>query len=113
MSLAYQPVEGRRAPRDDVDYHCQVRIGASGIANAHLVNISPLGCMIRCTATALPDDGITLRLPIIGPAGGRIVWVKLDRIGIEFAGAIDPRPYALMLEQLNPLARKGRDPRSI
>ncbi len=106
MSLAFQPLEGRRAPRDDVDFHCQIRL-ASGVLYAHLVNISPLGCMVRCAATAAPDEAVTLRLPILGPTAGRIAWAKLDRMGVEFARAIDPHVYAQLLAQLNPEARPG------
>ncbi len=107
MSLAYQPLEARRTPRDDVSYHCQARL-ASGPAHAHLVNISPLGYMIRCTAAAAPDEAVALRLPILGTTAGRIIWTKLDRIGVEFATPVDPRTYALLLAQLNPESRTGR-----
>lgn len=104
MSLAYQPLEGRRSPRDDVDFHCQTRF-PSGLVHAHLVNISPLGCMIRSSAAVAPDDAVMLRLPILGSTTGQVVWAKLDRIGVEFARAIDPQAYAQMLPQLNPQAR--------
>ena len=105
MSLAYQPVEARRSPRDDVDYHCQARL-VSGQVHAHIVNISTLGCMIRCTAVAATDEAITLRLPLLGAMSGRVVWAKLDRMGIEFAQAIEAETYARILAQLNPLTAR-------
>lgn len=107
MSLAYQPVEGRRSPRDDVDFHCQARL-ASGEVHAHIVNISPLGCMIRCTATTTVDEGVILRLPLLGATAGRVAWAKIDRVGIEFARPIDTEMYARMLAQMNPQTRSYR-----
>lgn len=106
MSLAYQHVEARRTPRDDVDYHCQARL-VSGQAHAHIVNISPLGCMIRCAAAAAADEAVTLRLPLLGVTPGRVVWAKLDRMGIEFAQAMEAEIYARMLAQLNPQSAPG------
>lgn len=101
MSPAYQALEERRSPRDEVDFHCQAQLKA-GQVHVHLVNISPLGCMIRCATIAIPEEPLSLRLPLLGSIGGRVAWAKLDRIGIEFTQPIDGQAYPALLAQLNP-----------
>lgn len=100
MSLAQNPREMRRVSREEVCYRCEIAGPDFGPASALIVNISPLGCMIRCSKEVRPDMVVSFILPIAGRCEARIVWAIGGRIGLEFSRPIDVDPYLAMLDHL-------------
>jgi len=91
----------RRAARHDVCYRCEIAGVQAEPIHALLVNISPLGCMMRCSRAEATDRTVHFTLPVAGRREARIVWAMGGRIGVEFLQPIDAGIYPAMLEQLD------------
>jgi len=100
MPLAHRPKDMRRFSREEVCFRCEITGPDFGSAFGLIVNVSPLGCMIRCSQDAKPDTAVSFALPIAGRIQARIVWAIGGRMGLEFDEEIDAAPYLAMLEQL-------------
>lgn len=97
MPLLSNPKEGRRAPREEVCYRCEIGGPALPAMKGLIVNISSHGCMIRCAKDAQTGLRVSFRLPVIGACEGLIVWAIGGRIGVEFDHAIATEPYLAMI----------------
>ncbi len=86
MSIAPRTKDKRRFSREDVCFRCEIAGPDFEPAHALIVNISPMGCMIRCSREAEPDTFVSFTLPHAGRIEGRIVWAIGGRMGVEFAG---------------------------
>ncbi len=101
MSLAPRSKDKRRFSREDVCFGCEIAGPDFEPANALIVNISPLGCMLRCSREVEPDTFVSFNLPCAGRIEARIVWAIGGRMGVEFAEEIDAAAYLPMLPQLH------------
>jgi hypothetical protein len=100
MSLAYRPQDKRRFSREEVCFRCEIAGQDFGPVSGLIVNISPLGCMLRCSAPVQRGISVHFTLPVAGRIDGRIVWAVGGRMGLEFDEEIDAPPYLAMLDQL-------------
>lgn len=101
MSAVLNPREMRRAVRQDVCYRCEMAVDAFDQTSALMVNISPFGCLMRCSRDFVQGIVLSFDLPIAGRVGARVVWAMGGRIGMEFCNPIDADPYLAMIERLN------------
>lgn len=101
MSLAHKPKDMRRFHREDVCFRVEIAGPDQPPASALIVNISPLGCLLRCSQPVKPDAALHFRLPQAGHIEARVVWAMGGRIGLEFREEIDAAPYLSMLDQLH------------
>jgi hypothetical protein len=83
----------RRVERDEVFHRTTVSIEGRAPARALMVDISPLGCMIRCEAEADRSQRITIALPGMGDVEGVVAWAIMGRIGIEFTHPVSGDAY--------------------
>lgn len=103
MTSAVQPLtrhmfnaEHRRAERDEVSFAAQLT-RLDGALQVQVVNLSPLGFMVRAEEAVTERAKVTLALPTLGAVRATTVWCLGGRIGGEFASPIDPAAYARML----------------
>lgn len=101
MSIAPRPRDMRRFHREDVCFRVEITTPGLEPASALIVNISPLGCLLRCSQPLQTDAELHFTLPLAGRIDARIVWVMGGRIGLEFREEIDAEPYLAMLEKLH------------
>ncbi len=101
MSIAPRTKDKRRFSREDVCFRCEIAGPDFEPAHALIVNISPMGCMIRCSREAEPDPFVSFTLPHAGRIEGRIVWAIGGRMGVEFAEEIEAGAYLPMLPHLH------------
>jgi len=87
----------RRAPRDDVALPTRMFDRDNVASDVLLVNVSPLGFMVRHYGSVDKGATVKLALPRLGPVEALVVWSLGGRIGAEFAKPIDPYAYAAML----------------
>jgi len=87
----------RRAPRDEVALPTRMFTMDHKASDVLLVNISPLGFMVREYGQTPKGTIIRLALPRLGQVTGRVVWSLGGRVGAEFIKPIDPYAYAAML----------------
>ena len=83
-------MEQRTAKRCDTEFAaCCVSMGKS--SQAHLLNISPNGCLIE-TSEPMLEAGKPMRLKIPGFSSldGTVAWQDGNRGGIEFTVALHP-----------------------
>ncbi|MBO9576205.1 MAG: PilZ domain-containing protein [Sphingobium sp.] len=101
MPAALNPKEMRRAVRQDVCYRCEMAVDSVNQISALMVNISPLGCLMRCSKDIPQGTILSFALPLVGRCEARVVWAMGGRIGMEFTKTIESHPYLAMLEHLN------------
>jgi len=101
MSLAHRLKEMRRFSREDVCFRCELAGPDFEPANGLIVNISPMGCMIRCTRDVELGTFVSFVLPVAGRIEARIVWSIGGRMGLEFAEEISAAAYLPMLPMLH------------
>lgn len=100
MSLAQRTKEMRRFTREEVCFRVEITgIGDEPVFGL-IVNISPLGCMIRCSQDVVPNTPVSFALPLAGQIRARIVWAMGGRMGLEFEEEVDAEPYLGMLDKL-------------
>ena len=95
----------RRVERDEVFRRTTVSIDANPAVRAIIVNISPLGCMVRCDALAQQAMPLTVALPGMGSVAGTVSWSVMGRIGVEFVNPIDESLYDALLDELQSMIR--------
>jgi hypothetical protein len=100
MSVAHRPREMRRFSREEVCCRIEIHGPDFGPVNALIVNISPLGCMLRCSLPVQSGTRIHFNLPLAGRIEATIVWAIGGRMGLEFSEEVDAPPYLAMLDQL-------------
>ena len=100
MSIARRPKDMRRFHREEVCFRIEIAGQDQNPAAALIVNISPLGCLLRCSKPMNADDALHFVLPSAGRVEARVVWAIGGRIGLEFSEEIDANPYLAMLDQL-------------
>jgi hypothetical protein len=101
MPIATRPQDKRRFQREEVCFRIEVAGPDQAPANALIVNISPLGCLLRCSQPMKSDAALHFTLPAAGRVEARVVWAIGGRIGLEFDEEIDAKPYLAMLDQLH------------
>ncbi len=101
MPLAHRPKDMRRFAREEVCFRCEFTGPDFGPVNALIVNISPLGCMLRCSKPVTTGMPVSFVLPAAGRIQARIVWAIGGRMGLEFDEEIYAAPYLAMLDQLH------------
>ncbi|MBO9579985.1 MAG: PilZ domain-containing protein [Sphingobium sp.] len=101
MSVAPKPKDMRRFQREEVC--CRIEIAGPGLepVSALMVNVSPLGCLLRCSQPLQRGAALHLDLPFAGRIDAQVVWVMGARIGLEFHEEIDAAPYLAMLPTLH------------
>lgn len=87
----------RRVDRDEVFCRTSVTIGRSPPARAVLVDLSPLGGMVRCEALAEPGTPILIKLPGLGDVQATVAWSIMGRIGMAFDRVIPMPDYDALL----------------
>lgn len=97
MATAATTLEGRRAARDVVSFRATVEGPRDIRTTALMVDISPLGFMSRTNAMLLPDDIISVTLPVVGQRPARVVWSLGGRVGGEFLESIPAHLYGRLL----------------
>jgi|KBSSwiS6_1023812.scaffolds.fasta_scaffold02178_3 hypothetical protein len=100
-AIAFQ--EARRVKRDEVFRRTTISIDSRPAVRAIVVDISPLGCMVRCDAAAGQGMTLAVDLPGLGNVAGTVAWSIMGRIGVEFANPIAESLYEPLLEALQPL----------
>ena len=100
MPLATRPQEMRRAERHEVCFRCEIVGAGSGQVRGLMVDISPLGCMMRSSHPFTQDTLVSFVLPQYGKCEARIVWAIGGRVGMEFIRPIDAAPFLAMLAHL-------------
>ena len=102
------PAELRRAPRDEFALPTRMIDAQNRAADVLLVNISPLGFMVREYGSTEKGAIVKLQLPRLGDVPAKIVWSLGGRIGAEFLSPIDQYAYTAMLNAAK--ARRQRWP---
>lgn len=97
QQIIEDPLQQRRAPRDEVALPTRMVDSDRRSADVLLVNISPLGFMARENGTTPKGALVKLSLPRLGDVEACIVWSLGGRIGAEFTKPIDAYAYAAML----------------
>lgn len=87
----------RRIERDEVFHRTTVSIVGRTPQRALVVDLSPLGCMVRCEAAAERGQPISIALPVMGQLDGNIVWAIMGRIGMQFGKPIGKELYDSLL----------------
>ncbi len=100
MSKALRPEEGRRATREEVCYRCEVSVPHRAPVAGLIVNISPFGCMLRCTESIACGATVAFELPRLGRWQGLVIWSVGGRLGVEFDRDIALEPYLAILGDL-------------
>lgn len=88
--------EQRRAPRDEVALPTRM-FTQDHASDVLLVNISPLGFMVREYGETPKGTIIRLALPRLGQITARVMWSLGGRVGAEFIKPIDSYAYTAML----------------
>lgn len=101
MSVAKRPKDMRRFQREEVCFRIEIAASDQKPAAALIVNISPLGCLLRCSKPMNSDDVLHFTVPSAGRIEARVAWAIGGRIGLEFSEEIDAQPYLAMLDQLH------------
>jgi len=101
MPLAHKPKDMRRFHREEVCFRVEISGPTLELASALIVNISPLGCLLRCSQPLEPGAELHFDLPLAGHIVARVVWVMGARVGLEFHEEIDAAPYLAMLPKLH------------
>lgn len=102
------PAEMRRAPRDDVALPTRMINARRQSVDVLLVNISPLGFMVREYGETPKGSIVKLLLPRLGEWEATVMWSLGGRIGAQFTKPIEPLAYAAMLQAAR--ARRQRWP---
>lgn len=89
--------EQRRAPRDEVSLPTRMFDANHQGQDVLLVNISPLGFMVREYGETPKGAIVKLQLPRLGQMAAKVVWSLGGRVGAEFIMPIDQYAYAAML----------------
>jgi hypothetical protein len=89
--------EVRRAPRDEVSLPTRMFDAKHQGQDVLLVNISPLGFMIREYGETPKGAVVRLQLPRLGQVAAKVVWSLGGRVGAEFIMPIDAYAYSAML----------------
>ncbi|RVT94574.1 PilZ domain-containing protein [Sphingomonas crocodyli] len=105
---AADPAELRRAPRDEVALPTRMIDAQNRAADVLLVNVSPLGFMVREYGSTEKGSIVKLQLPRLGDVPAKVVWSLGGRIGAEFLTPIDQYAYTAMLNAAK--ARRQRWP---
>ena len=100
MSVAYRQKDLRRFSREEVCFRVELAGPDFEPASGLIVNISPLGCMVRCSQPVEQGASLRFSLPMAGRIEARVVWVMGGRMGLEFSEEIDAKPYLAMLDHL-------------
>jgi hypothetical protein len=101
MPIAHKPKDQRRFQREEVCFRIEIAGPDLESSSALIVNISPLGCLLRCSQPLVPGAELRFDLPLAGRIEARVVWVLGARIGLEFHEEVDAKPYLAMLPQLH------------
>ena len=89
--------EQRRAPRDEVALPTRMFTQDHQGSDVLLVNISPLGFMVREYGETPKGAIVRLALPRLGQVSAKVVWSLGGRVGAEFIKPIDHYAYTAML----------------
>jgi len=89
--------EQRRAPRDEVSLPARMFDANHQGQDVLLVNISPLGFMVREYGETPKGAVVRLQLPRLGQVAAKVVWSLGGRVGAEFIMPIDEYAYKAML----------------
>ena len=87
----------RRIERDEVFHRTTVSIVGRAPQRALVVDLSPLGCMVRSEAAAERGQPMSIALPVMGRLDGSVAWSIMGRIGMEFAKPIGKELYDSLL----------------
>lgn len=93
-------VEKRRSERDEVYFQTTLRSAGAEEMSAAVLNISRYGFMARTSGLVAQEAQVEISLPPVGKLQARVVWALGNRIGAEFAQAIDPVSYSLLLDTI-------------
>ena len=88
--------EQRRSPRDDVALPTRMFTQDSA-SDVLLVNISPLGFMVREYGETPKGTIVRLGLPRLGQVSAKVVWSRGGRVGAAFIKPLDRYAYSPML----------------
>lgn len=108
--MAYRAVQSkfadlRRTERHDVFLRTTIAHRGKRNLEAHLVNISRLGFMVRTLVAIDLGEEIQIMLPVAGEVAARVAWSMAGRVGAEFDPPISEEDYPKLLA-----AMKGRSP---
>lgn len=103
--LARQVVEvdQRRADRDAIGVPTLLRRRSPPVTApmpATLVNLSPLGFLVRTDMSVIDGAIVTVRLPMLGEVRARAIWSMGRDLGAEFLAPIPPLHYDNVLAAL-------------
>ena len=89
--------EQRRAPRDEVALPTRMFTQDQRGSDVLLVNISPLGFMVREYGETPKGTIVRIALPRLGQVSAKVMWSLGGRLGAEFIKPIDSYAYTAML----------------
>lgn len=90
----------RRVDREEVFHRTTVSINGRAPARALVVDLSPLGCMVRCEAPAEPGQPIAVALPGAGQVAASVAWSIMGRIGVAFVKPLTQDSYDSVLNSI-------------
>lgn len=93
-------VNQRRAERDEICIEIRLRRKSPPVSPpnpALLLNLSPLGFMVRTDMTIIDGSMVSIELPIIGEVKARSIWSMEQNLGAEFLKPIDPHSYGQIM----------------
>jgi hypothetical protein len=87
----------RKVERDEVDFNATLRRLKGRPMDAHVVNLSTHGFMIRIDGEFEQGEQILVDLPVVGETMAKVAWALGGRIGGQFFIPIQPGRYTELL----------------
>jgi len=92
-----QPGHHRRAPRDRCDHRTLLSHADRARIDAHIVDISPLGCSIHAQGRFQRGDAVRVLLPLLGDVHAQVAWSLEGCFGCWFDREIGEERYPHLL----------------
>jgi hypothetical protein len=103
-----RPTENRRIGRDEIEFRTVLIDHSGRPTDALLVDISPLGFMVRARHSFAANAVLKLRLPLLEDVPAHTVWSLGGRTGCQFLTELSNVDYARLLTRLRAGARNWR-----
>ena len=94
---ALHPIDGRAEPRDEVHHRTRAVLADHRSVPVLIVNLSPLGLMIRSDATVSVGEWLRIQLPVVGEVQVAVRWALGGRIGCQLERPIAANRYHAVL----------------
>ncbi len=102
---SWQGVDTRIAPRTDIYARVPMTLPDGRQITITILNISADGIMCHCAEPFALDDVVTIKLPVLGPVPGNVIWFQHTSVGIQFQNMIALQDYMPLLKALGRVFR--------